>query len=339
MKLERAWKEPETVVVTDTVWTATTRHADIVLPACTTFEHNDITSIGTYTNDGFVAMKQAIEPRFESRSDYWIFTELAKRLGVESQYTEGLDEMGWIRRLYEGAMKMGRAGKIAMPDFDEFWKKGYVMFDVADKDRNYVAFEAFRKDPKANALSTESGLIQLYSPKIASYGYDDCKGHPCFFEPTEGVSRATKNAPLALMACKSRYRMHSQLDGTVSHDFANIEDREPLWIHPDDAAARGIRNGDIVLVSNKRGAALAGAYVTERILKGVVVLHHGAWFDPQDVKGRRIDVHGNSNTLTMDEPTSKLACGNIASTANVEVSKWTGELPDVSVYREPRIVR
>ena len=83
----------------------------------------------------------------------------------------------------------------------------------------------------------------------------------------------------------------------------------------------------------------AGAYVTERILKGVVVLHHGAWFDPQDVKGRRIDVHGNSNTLTMDEPTSKLACGNIASTANVEVSKWTGELPDVSVYREPRIVR
>ncbi|MFR6359656.1 MAG: hypothetical protein ACLUNV_08585 [Sutterella wadsworthensis] len=78
-------------------------------------------------------------------------------------------------------MKMGRAGKIAMPDFDEFWKKGYVMFDVADKDRNYVAFEAFRKDPKANALSTESGLIQLYSPKIASYGYDDCKGHPCFF--------------------------------------------------------------------------------------------------------------------------------------------------------------
>ena len=339
MKLERAWKEPETVVVTDTVWTATARHADIVLPACTTFEHNDITSIGTYTNDGFVAMKQAIEPRFESRSDYWIFTELAKRLGVESQYTEGLDEMGWIRRLYEGAMKMGRAGKIAMPDFDEFWKKGYVMFDVADKDRNYVAFEAFRKDPKANALSTESGLIQLYSPKIASYGYDDCKGHPCFFEPTEGVSRATKAAPLALMACKSRYRMHSQLDGTVSHDFANIEDREPLWIHPDDAAARGIRNGDIVLVSNKRGAVLAGAYVTERILKGVVVLHHGAWFDPQDVKGRRIDVHGNSNTLTLDEPTSKLACGNIASTANVEVSKWTGELPDVSVYREPRIVR
>ena len=203
MKLERAWKEPETVVVTDTVWTATARHADIVLPACTTFEHNDIMSIGTYT--------------------------------------EGLDEMGWIRRLYEGAMKMGRAGKIAMPDFDEFWKKGYVMFDVADKDRNYVAFEAFRKDPKANALSTESGLIQLYSPKIASYGYDDCKGHPCFFEPTEGVSRATKDAPLALMACKSRYRMHSQLDGTVSHDFANIEDREPLWIHPDDAAARGMQ--------------------------------------------------------------------------------------------------
>ena len=132
--------------------------------------------------------------------------------------------------------------------------------------------------------------------------------------------------------------MHSQLDGTVSHDFANIEDREPLWIHPEDAKARSIKNGDIVLVSNKRGEVLAGAYVTERVMKGVVVLHHGAWFDPQHVKGRRIDVHGNSNTLTMDEPTSKLACGNIASTANVEVSKWNGDIPPVSVYQAPKTV-
>lgn len=100
--------------------------------------------------------------------------------------------MGWIRRLYEGAMKMGRAGKIAMPDFDEFWKKGYVMFDVADKDRNYVAFEAFRKDPKAMHSRPKAVSSSSTRRRIASYGYDDCKGHPCFFEPTEGVSRATK---------------------------------------------------------------------------------------------------------------------------------------------------
>ena len=115
--------------------------------------------------------------------------------------------------------------------------------------------------------------------------------------------------------------MHSQLDGTTSHHFANIEDREPCWINPTDAKTRGIESGDVVLVRNKRGALLAGAYVTDRVMPGVVVVHHGAWFAPMDINGRRIDVHGNSNTLTMDVPTSSLACGNIASTALVEVEK------------------
>ena len=73
----RAWKKPDTVIVADYVWSATARHADIVLPACTTFEHNDITNIGAETNDGLVAMKQVIKPQYESRSDYWIGTQLA----------------------------------------------------------------------------------------------------------------------------------------------------------------------------------------------------------------------------------------------------------------------
>lgn len=339
MKLERAWKKPETVIVTDCVWTATARHADIVLPACTAFEHNDITNIGTYSNDGIVVMQQAIEPQWESRSDYWIFSQLARRLGLEAQFTEGLDEMGWIKRLYNDAKKMSDRMGTKLPEFDTFWQQGYVLFDVAEKDRNFVAFEAFRKDPKANALSTESGLIQLFSPKIASYGYKDCLGHPAYLPPTEGVNTKTKDTPLALMTCKSRYRMHSQLDGTTSHNFANIEDREPCWINPKDAKDRGIVSGDVVQVKNRRGTILAGAYVTDRVQPGVVVVHHGAWFAPMNVNGERIDVHGNSNTLTMDEPTSSLACGNIASTALVEVTKWKGDLPRVYVYEQPETVR
>ena len=331
-KVRRAWAKPETVVVTDTVWTATARHADIVLPAATFWEHDDITSIGTYSNDGIAAMHRAIPPQWESESDYAIFSALAERLGCAEEFTEGLDEHGWIRRLYEDAKAKGDALGVAMPEFEEFWKKGCVLFDVKEKERHFVAFEDFRKDPKTHPLSTESGLIQLYSPKIAGYGYDDCLGHPAYFEPSEGVNTATKATPLALMAVKSRYRMHSQLDGTVSHDYANIDGREPLWIHPKDAEARGIRSGDLLLVANGRGRAMAGAYVTERVLPGVVVLRHGAWYAPVETKEGILDLRGNSNTLTMDEPTSKLACGNIASTALVEVSKWTGERHDVYVF-------
>ena len=347
-KVRRAWAKPETVVVTDTVWTATARHADIVLPAATFWEHDDITSIGTYSNDGIAAMHRAIPPQWESKSDYAIFSALAERLGCAEEFTEGLDEHGWIRRLYEDAKAKGDALGVAMPEFDEFWKKDCVLFDVKEKERHFVAFEDFRKDPKTHPLSTESGLIQLYSPKIAGYGYDDCLGHPAYFEPPEGVNTATKATPLALMTVKSRRRLHSQLDGTLVFENQSgggsagiegpasepvaVDGCEPLWIHPSDAEARGIRSGDLVLVANGRGRALAGAYVTDRVTKGVVVLRHGAWYAPVETEDGTLDVRGNSNTLTLDEPTSKLACGNIASTALVEVSKWTGERHYVYVF-------
>ena len=373
--VRRAWKRPETVIVTDTVWTATARHADIVLPAATFWEHDDITSIGTYSNDGIVAMHRAIPPQWESKTDYAIFSALAERLGCGEEFTEGLDEQGWIRRLYEEAKAQGDALGVAMPEFDEFWEKCFVLFDAKEKDRRFVAFEDFRKDPKARPLSTESGLIELYSPKIASYGYDDCLGHPGYFEPSEGVNtakkettKATKKAtPLALMSVKSRRRLHSQLDGTLVFDDPSgcgiddkgdvgsmegvegpesvpffesaepvaVDGREPLWIHPTDAAARGIRTGDVVLVANGRGRTLAGAYVTDRVMEGVVVLRHGAWYAPVETEDGTLDLRGNSNTLTLDRPTSKLACGNIASTALVEVSRWTGDLRNVYVFEPP----
>lgn len=330
-----AFRKPDTVVVSDINWTPTARHADIVLPACTTFETNDITNIGTYTNDGIVAMQQAIEPQWESKNNYWIFSELAKRLGVEKEFTEGRTEMDWIKKVYEDAVKFAQRIKVDMPAFDDFWKKGFHLFDVRPEDRDYIQLGKFREDPKANALGTESGLIQLYSPKIAGYKYDDCKGHPSYFQPTEGTATRTKQFPLDLMSCKSRYRMHSQLDSTVSNRFADIQGREPCWINAADAKARGIANGDIVLVESRRGAILAGAYVTDRVPAGVVCVHHGAWYSPMKVNGREIDIHGNSNTLTLNKPTSKLANGNIASTANVQVSKWTGEVPVVYTWYEP----
>ena len=338
-QVARAFRCPDTVIVTDYVWTATARHADIVFPACTVFEHNDITNIGTYSNDGFVAMKKTIEPQYESKPDYEIFSLLAEKLGIGKEYTEGLDEMGWIRRLYENARKFGAKKGLNMPDFDTFWKNEYLMFDVTEESRNFVSFAAFREDPVKNSLSTETGKIVLFSNKIAGYKYDDCKGHPTYFEATEGVAKASKQYPLALVACKSRYRMHSQLDCTNNRLRGQIEDREPMWINPADAEKFGVKNGDICLVQSRRGKALVGAIVTERIVPGSIVIHHGGWFDPQTVGKEEIDVHGNANTLVLDKPTSKLARGNLASTANVRVSVWKAPAPEVRVFIQPRTAR
>jgi anaerobic selenocysteine-containing dehydrogenase len=60
-----------------------------------------------------------------------------------------------------------------------------------------------------------------------------------------------------------------------------VQDREPLLIHPDDAAARGIADGAVVRVCNERGACLAGVRVTDAIRPGVVQLATGAWYDPE----------------------------------------------------------
>lgn len=95
-----------------------------------------------------------------------------------------------------------------------------------------------------------------------------------------------------------------------------------------------------MLVQSRRGKVLVGALITERIIPGVVVLHHGAWYNPTQTAQGEVDVRGNSNTLVLDKPTSKLARGNLASTANVQVSLWKGAVPPVTVYNQPdRVIR
>lgn len=336
LRLEHAWhgSQIETVIVCDTHWTATAKHADIVLPACTFFERNDITGLGEYSRDGIAAIQKVIEPLYDSKPDYWIFTELAKRLGIEEAFTEGLDEEGWLRKLYGDAATDAAKRGVTLPSFDDFWAKGKILFKPEDEGLDYVDFSDFREDPAAHPLATPSGRIELYSEKIAGYHYEDCPPHPAYLEPPEGFARATPRFPLSLVAPKSKKRLHSQLD-----ELANVKDGrqdfEPLEIHPDDAVRSGVADGDLVLVESPRGSTVARAKVTTDIMRGVVSLRHGAWFEPEAFDDVTVDVHGNSNTLTMDEPASSLSCGNVTSTANVRVFKWRGEPPVIRAFDPP----
>src|SRR6185369_16503732 len=98
-RLRRAWLRPETVIVHEPWWTATARHADIVLPATTSLERNDI---GGSPRDKFIiAMGQAVQPVGQARNDFDIFAALAERLGFGTSFTKELDEAGWLREIYE----------------------------------------------------------------------------------------------------------------------------------------------------------------------------------------------------------------------------------------------
>ena len=80
-RLIRAWQKPELVVISECFWTAAAKHADIVLPATTSFERNDLTMTGDYSNQHLVPMKQVVPPRDEARNDFDVFAELSERWG------------------------------------------------------------------------------------------------------------------------------------------------------------------------------------------------------------------------------------------------------------------
>jgi len=335
-RLLGAWQKPETIIIHEPWWTPAARRADIVLPCATTLERNDI---GGAPRDRFYfAMQKAIEPVGEARTEYDIYGALADRLGFKAQFTEGRTEMEWLRHLYEIARQYAARQQIDLPDFETFWRAGHVELPAPEDPP--ILFGAYRADPQAHPLRTPSGRIELFSETIASFGYDDCPGHPIWLEPAEwlGSDRASIY-PLHLISNQPRARLHSQLDcGEVSRR-AKVAEREAVWLHPDDAAARGIANGDVVRIYNDRGACLAGAVVTEAIRPGVIQLATGAWFDPLNPgEIGSLEKHGNPNVLTLDKGTSKLAQSSIAQTVLVQVERFDGEPPPITVFSPPAII-
>ena len=332
-RLIDAWRRPETIIVHEPWWTATARHADIVLPATTTLERNDI---GASSGDRFIiAMEKAVEPIGQARNDYDIFSGLADRIGVTEAFTEGRNEDEWLRHLYDVARQQCAQQKITLPSFDEFWENGYV--ETPEPDAPYVLYSEFRDDPAAEPLRTPSGKIEIFSEKIDSFGYDDCPGHPTWMEPSEwlGGTKA-ETYPLHLISNQPQTRLHAQMDQGKVSLRSKIHGREPASLNPEDAVARGISDGDVVRVFNDRGATLAGAVVTDNVRPGVILIATGAWYDP-DEPGRigALDKHGNPNMLTPDHGTSKLAQGPVSHTALVNVERFKGELPDITAFTPP----
>ena len=336
-RLRKALARPQTIVVHDSFWTPMARHADIVLPASMTLERNDI---GGSPNDTcLIAMRQAVAPWGEARSDFAIFADLAAALGVGERFGEGRDEMAWLRHLYDGWRSRVADDGGSAPPFEEFWEAGFL--DVPGVDEDLVLFKQFRADPERMPLGTPSGKIEIFSATIDGFRYADCPGHPTWLEPAEwlGASLA-RRYPLHLVANNPTARLHSQLDVGAFSQSTKVRGREPIRIHPADAAARGIRSGEVVRVFNDRGSCLAGAVLTDTVRPRVVQLSTGAWYDPLDpADPDAMCVHGNPNVLTFDRGTSKLAQGCSGQHALVEVERWTGPLPPIRAYDPPALDR
>jgi len=222
-----------------------------------------------------------------------------------------------------------------MISYEEFNEKGYFVIPTDPEWKKYPpGLLKFYQDPVNNPLKTPSGKIEFYSQNLAKYFPDDRERPPVPHWIEKGEShderlsseRADKY-PLLIMSNHGRWRVHAQCDDiTWTREIPTCKVKgpdgykyEPLWINPADAAARGIKNGDVINVYNERGAVLGGAYVTERMMPGVVYMDHGARYDP--IIPGELDRGGAINTITPHNTTSKNATGMVVSSFLVEVER------------------
>jgi anaerobic selenocysteine-containing dehydrogenase len=197
----------------------------------------------------------------------------------------------------------------------------------------------FYEDPVKNPLPTPTGKLEFYSQRLADSFPDDKERPPLPKWIERGPShderlssKRTKKYPLLLMSNHGRWRTHAQNDDiTWTREIPTCKVKgwdgymyEPVWIHPTDAAKRGIKSGDIVKLYNERGIVLGGAIVWERIIPGVVSQDHGARADmiaagPDEY----IDRGGANNLISPEKGTSQNCWGMATSGYLVEVEKVT----------------
>ena len=289
----------EFIVAQDHFLTPTARYADVVLPATTFWERNDVHTPWAGAGHYAIYMKQALEPMYECRNDIDIFADLAERVGIEGYNPKSEEE--WLREL---------TGDV-VDDFEAFAENGLARFPAPE---DAVAFAQMIREPETHKFNTPSGKIELYSTLLAGkpdyYGLGVIPPIPTWIDPVERDERY----PLSLCSSKSRARTHSI--HANQPDLARV-DPDDIWIHVDDAAARGIKNGDSVRVYNQYGATVVPAKVTDRIAPGVVSMKEGAW---PEFDGNGNDLAGCANVVSHDR--SAPSGATTYNTNQVEVEKF-----------------
>jgi len=311
--------------------------ADIILPVNTKLEEQDF---GIDRNAQFYSIfleGKSIEPVGESKSDYEIVCEVAKKLGLYEEYIQGKTVEEWIEFGYT------HSGVQELVSWEELKEKGYYVVPTApDWEKDPAGLTKFYEDPEANPLETPSGKLEFYSERLARYFPDDDERPPVphWVEKSEMhderlSSDRTKKYPLLLMSNHPRWRLHAQCDDiswTREAPTCKVKGPdgymyEPLWIHPSDAEKRGINSGDIVKIYNQRGAVLGGALVWERIMPGVAYIDHGARVD--SIVLGELDRGGAINLIAPENILSKNCPGQATSGYLVEVEKVSmGQMED-----------
>jgi len=346
-------------VVNQSIWfEGEAKFADVILPACTSFERWDISEFancGGYIQHSFnqcnhrviLIQHKCIEPLGESKSDFQIFLELSKRLGFSAMFSEGVTEFDWCKRLFD-ATDVPR-----VVSWKKFLKKGYYVVPAPREElRHPVSFRAFAEDRLKDTpeiaplpadyteqvfkgLQTQSGKLEFVCSSLERFDPNDPERPVMtkYIPSWEGhhTTELFQKYPLQLITPHPRFSFHTMGDG--KHSWINdIKDHRVLmdgyyyWIvrmNSRDAAIRGVKENDLVKVFNDRGAVICAAQVTERIRPGAVHSYEAsAVYDPVGEPGISPDRGGCMNLLTPSRPIIKKSHSIAANSCLVQIEKW-----------------
>ncbi|MGF1699298.1 molybdopterin-dependent oxidoreductase [Photobacterium makurazakiensis] len=314
----------ESLVEFNLVWdnhmTPTAKYADLLLPDVSTLESDDLIN-NSYQSGSYhylVRLQKAVEPMWENRPTYDVLAEIAGKMGLKEQFTEGRTYQEWVEHAYNEVRK----NNPALPTFAETDGMGIIDRRIADSSQ-HIALKDFRDNPKANPLKTPSGKIEMYSEALAQLAevrtvLEGDKISPIaeYHPAIEGIEdvETLKSYPLQLTGFHTKGHCHSTYSSV-----AQLQEVAPdvVWINDIDAQQRNVKNGDVVEVFNHRGRLRMPAKVTARMMPGTVAIPEGAWAQ-KNKDG--VDVGGCINTLTTQRATA-LAKGNPQHTNLVEIKR------------------
>ncbi|OGO24120.1 MAG: dehydrogenase [Chloroflexi bacterium RBG_16_50_9] len=320
--------------------------ADIILPVSTLYELDDIagnTGFGVQISD-VMLMNQAIKPIGESKSDWEIVCEVARKLGIYDKVTEGKELEDWIKHTFKS---MGMPEYIKWEDFKE--KQYYPLPTAKDWEQDPPGWRKFYDDPVKNPLPTPTGKLEFYSARLAEHFPNDKERPPIpkWIEsgPTHDERLSSQRArkySLLMMSNHPRWRTHAQCDDiswTREINTCKVKGwdgymYEPCWLNTKTAADRGIKDGDIVRAYNERGSVLCGARVWERVMPGVIYVDHGArvdWIIPGKLdRGGAINLISPANTVSKNCPgmASSGYLAEVEKVTMVKMGEWRDKYPE-----------
>lgn len=297
----------EFIVATDHIMTSSARYADILLPDTTFFEE---WAIGASWGSGdlIVLSQKIVDNFYEARTEYDWVAELAEKLGVGEEYTEGRTQLDWIKWTLDETRKL----EPETPTFEELQKINVYGWKYPGP---RVPFKEQIENPEEHKFKTPSGKIEIFSKALYDMNNEEIPAVPRYVPSWEGPEdELTEKYPLQLIGWKPKNRANSVHD---THPWLREMAEHKMWINPIDAEKRNLKQGDRVKVFNDRGATMIEVNITPRIIPGVVAIPTGAYYMPDE---NGVDQNGCSNVLTTDRKTA-LAHGNAHHTCLVEVEK------------------